>query len=146
MNEPSNRLDVVSSHEAQIAPSARRAALGEVLRLPYFIVGLSLVAIGHVILKLGPSGRIGTPLFIWAYSQLALANALVPTDSWRWAPSVVWTIGYTCIAAILSVIGEQQSDKRRGTWTRAAIGWVAAEGVLGGLAYVLYHFWIITME
>lgn len=115
-------------------------------RVPYFAVGAGVLVGAHVILRLGLSGPIGTSLFTWAYAQLAMASTIVPANSWRWAPSIVWTIGYGVIAAALSVIGERGQRSNRSSWLRAGIGWVLIEAFLTIIAAGLYYVGVVKME
>ena len=118
--------------------------------LPYLVVGLSLCALLETVfyLELGAGGAFLLP-FIWAYSQSALVELLLPSAGPpTWAlQGITWFLFYVALSfALWVLVGRSSSHLRAIAWRRALLGWFAVELVLAIIAAGALYAGIIEME
>jgi len=98
--------------------------------------------------ELGSDGPLLLP-FIWAYSQFALVELLVPSagpPTWV-LQGVAWFAAYLSLSGGLwALIGRSTSLVGARAWRRAPLGWVALEFLLAIVAAAAYYAGIIEME
>lgn len=118
--------------------------LGPSSFVPYLIAGLAICFCVQLIYWFQIWAF--KPPFLWAYSQNAMVDLLIPGAHWL-LQAAIWTAGYLVIAALLWLSLELRRPKtRRVAWGRALIGWVVAQAFLVGAAWVLYMRDILVME
>jgi hypothetical protein len=88
-------------------------------------------------------------VFIWAYSQYALVNLVIPgAGPATWVlQGVTWFLFYVVLSfGLWTLLGRSSSSARGVAWRRAILGWVVAQLMLAlGAAGALYAG-IIEME
>ena len=118
--------------------------------LPYLAIGVTVCTFLEMIffLEIVGSGVWSWP-FIWAYSQYATLEILVPGNgrpSWV-VRGATWFLLYVGLSfGLWSVIGRSTTAAPRTRWRRALLGWVVLELVLVLGAIGAWYAGIIEME
>ena len=116
---------------------------------PYLSLGVALWLLGLAILwfRLGASPGIAAWPFLWAYSQLALAMAVVGEGASWILQLALWLCGYLALGLITWwLLARIRPESQPSHWLRASFGWVVIESLLGLTAWTLLQQGRLPME